>query len=148
MPCPLEGLTPDTTYNVIATARINGVDTPVSSSAQVVTPASDAPVLTAADDTSSTTGLSTAALPPGVTYISYTFTARPVLGGQTVVVTSTTPEVDYTSTNPAGRKLSQVQLAGLLQPGTKYEVTVVATRPDGSTVPAPNAITFVTPAPG
>ena len=64
------------------------------------------------------------------TPLQYTFTATPVNGGPPVVVTSTTPEANFTG----------------LEPATQYEVTVTATAPDGTTTPASNTISFVTPA--
>ena len=62
--------------------------------------------------------------------LQYTFTATPLNGGPPVVVTSSTPEANFTG----------------LEPATQYEVTTTATRPDGTTTPASNPITFVTPA--
>ena len=67
---------------------------------------------------------------PGLPGLQYTFTATPLNGGTPVVVTSKTPEANFTS----------------LEPATQYEVTVTGTRPDNTTSPASNAISFVTPA--
>lgn len=130
--CPVAGLQPGTVYDVSATASVAGVDTPASNSATLTTPDADAPVLTAADDTSASTGFAAGAAPPGAAFTQYTFTARPLGGGALVVVISPTPAVVFT---------------GLL-PATQYEVSMVGTLPDGSTVPAPNTISFVTPADG
>lgn len=130
--CPVSGLQPGTGYDVTATASVDGVDTPASNSATLTTPAADAPVLTAADDTSSSTGFAEGAAPPGAAFTQYTFAARPLAGGAVVVIISATPSVVFT---------------GLL-PATQYEVSLVGTLPDGSSVPAPNTISFVTPADG
>lgn len=90
-------------------------------------------MLTSADDTSATTGHATAAPPPGVTFASYTFTATPLNGaGPPVTVTSATPAVDFT---------------GLL-PETQYVVTVAGTLANGTSIPAPNTLAFVTPSDG
>lgn len=62
--------------------------------------------------------------------MQYTFTATPANGGTPVVVTSSTPDASFTG----------------LKPSTQYTVKVTATRGDGSTTPASNTLTFVTPA--
>ena len=99
--CPVPGLAPETTYTVTANAIIAGQPVPASNTAEVTTPPTGAPTLTSADDTSSTTGYATATPPPGVNFTSYTFIASPLGGGAPVVVTSSTPAVNFTGLAPA-----------------------------------------------
>jgi hypothetical protein len=99
--CEVPGLKPDTTYEVTADAIIAGKPVPTSNTVEVTMPPAGAPALTSADDTSSTTGYATAEPPAGLTFTQYTFTATPLSGGAPVVVTSSTPSVNFTGLTPA-----------------------------------------------
>ena len=67
--CPVTGLTPSATYIVSAVALVGGKRVPASNTLPLTMPGPDAPTLISAMDTSSTTGVATAAPPPGVSYI-------------------------------------------------------------------------------
>lgn len=67
--CPVDGLTPGETYTVTAVAVLpDGTRVPASNEVPLTMPQANAPTLTSAVDTSSTTGTATAAPPPGTTY--------------------------------------------------------------------------------
>ena len=68
--CPVDGLTPNTPYQVTAVPIVDGVRLPQTNPVEMTTPPLGAPTLTSAQDTSPTTGTATADPPPGVTFTS------------------------------------------------------------------------------
>ena len=121
-------LAPGARYWVSAQALIGGKLAPVANVLPLDMPSLGAPTLLTAVDTSSTKGAATAAPPPGVQFQKYIFTARPLNGGQPIVVEAATPQAAFAQLTPA----------------TQYEVTVVGVA-SGVKSPASSSLRFVTP---
>ena len=72
----------------VVAVKSDGATSPASAPASFTTSPAAAPTLTNVQATSPTTGTATAVPPPGITYISYTFTVVPLNGGAPITVTS------------------------------------------------------------
>ncbi|KAL4448135.1 hypothetical protein ABPG75_005354 [Micractinium tetrahymenae] len=142
--CPVQGLTPSTTYVVQVTARKSDgtkslpsnedlFTTPIEQPRQLVLP-----LLTSAVAWGPTTGETTATLPAGMpadlNITQWAFTARPTdrAGAPNVTVSASSPDARFYG----------------LMPNTTYEVTVVGKLSDGTSAAAPNKLAFKTPATG
>lgn len=127
--CRVADLREGAMYHVSAVALVGADRMPASNTLQVTMPDLGTPALVSTQ-VSSTSVVAIVAPPIGMSFNWFMFSIQAAGSDAVVTVTRATPEAALNG----------------LKPGTTYTLVVTAERPDGSTTPFSNALTFVTPA--